>query len=106
MIMPSEWMPVVWGDDDGPVFDDMAQAQAISSLIMGHYNDIIRQLDQGRYSPIYDVDLDDTIDQATDNSKTPLAASILCRLNSSRNQTIASVAKQPLPPGKLGQLIS
>lgn len=61
MIMPSEWMPAVWGDDDGPVFDDMAQAQAISSLIMGHYNDIIRQLDQGRYSPIYDVDLDDTI---------------------------------------------
>jgi uncharacterized protein len=61
MIMPSEWMPVIWGDDDGPVFDDMEQAQDITSLIMGHYNDIIRQLDQGRYSPIYDVDLDDTI---------------------------------------------
>ncbi len=61
LIMPSEWMPVVWGDDDGPVFDSMEQAQAISGLIMGHYNDIIRQLDQNRYRPIFDVDIDDTI---------------------------------------------
>ncbi len=61
LIMPSEWMPVVWGDDDDPVFDSMEQAQAISSLIMGHYNDIIRQLDQNRYRPIYDVDIDDSI---------------------------------------------
>lgn len=61
MIMPSEWMPVVWGDDEGPVFDDVKQAQAISGLILGHYNDIIRQLDQGRYRPIFDFDIDDTI---------------------------------------------
>jgi uncharacterized protein len=61
MIMPSEWMPVVWGDDEGPVFDDVKQAQAISDLILGHYNDIIRQLDQGRYRPIFDLDTDETI---------------------------------------------
>ena len=61
MIMPSEWMPVIWGDDEGPVFDDMEQAQAISGLILGHYNDISRQLDQGRYRPIFDFDTDETI---------------------------------------------
>lgn len=61
MILPSEWMPVVWGDDEGPVFDDVKQAQAVSDLILGHYNDIIRQLDQGRYRPIFDFDIDDTI---------------------------------------------
>lgn len=61
LIMPSEWMLIVWGDDDGPAFDGMEQAQDITGLIMGHYNDIIRQLDQGRYSPIYDIDFDDSI---------------------------------------------
>ena len=60
MIMPSEWMALVWGDE-APVFDSVEQAQAISDLILGHYNDIIRQLDQSRYSPIYDTDIDDTI---------------------------------------------
>ena len=60
MIMPSEWMPNVWGYEE-PVFDNMEQAQAVTNLIMGHYNDIIRQLDQDRYSPIYDTDIDDTI---------------------------------------------
>ena len=60
MIMPSEWMAVVWGDE-APVFDSVEQAQAISDLIMGHYNDIIRQLDRNHYSPIYDTDIDDII---------------------------------------------
>ena len=61
MIMPSEWMSVVWGDDEGPVFDDMEQAQTVSNLILWRYNDILRQLDQGRYRPIFDFDTDDTI---------------------------------------------
>lgn len=60
MIMPSEWMPIVWGYEE-PVFDNMEQAQAVTNLIMDHYNDIIRQLDQSRYSPIYDTDIDDII---------------------------------------------
>ena len=60
MIMPSEWMPVIWGDGE-PVFDSLEQAQATSELILAHYNDIIRQLDQSRYRPIYDFDIDDTI---------------------------------------------
>ena len=59
MIMPSEWLPIVWGDDDGPIFDGVEQAQTISSLIMDHYNDIIRDLDRSQYRPIYDGDPDD-----------------------------------------------
>jgi uncharacterized protein len=60
MIMPSEWMPFVWGDDDGPIFDSMVQVETISGLIMGHYNDIIRGLDRSQHRPIYDVDIDGT----------------------------------------------
>lgn len=60
MITPGEWLPVVWGDD-GPVFEDESQAQAILDLIMGHYNDIIRHLDQGACRPLYDVDNDDSL---------------------------------------------
>jgi uncharacterized protein len=60
LIMPSEWMPVIWGDD-GPEFEDERQAQAIINLIMGHYNDIVRGLDRGRHRPLYDIDADDSI---------------------------------------------
>lgn len=59
LIMPSEWMPVVWGED-APVFDTMEQAQTVNDLIMGHYNDIIGQLDRDKYSPVYDIDIDDS----------------------------------------------
>ncbi len=59
-IAPSEWLPIVWGDES-PVFESQHQAQAVIDLIMGRHNDIIGQLDRGRYRPIYDVDLDDSL---------------------------------------------
>lgn len=59
LILPSEWMPIIWGES-GPVFDDEQEAKHITGLIMGHYNDIIRQLGRGTYCPVYDVDVDDT----------------------------------------------
>lgn len=59
-VMPSEWLPVVWGEDS-PAFEGERQAQAIVGAIMEHYNDIIRQLDRDRYSPIYDLDNDDRV---------------------------------------------
>lgn len=59
-IIPSEWLPVVWGED-GPMFEEEHQAQAILDLVMGHYNDIIRRLDGGGYAPVYDIDNDDSI---------------------------------------------
>jgi uncharacterized protein len=55
LIMPSEWIPMIWGGE-GPVFETMEQAQDINDAIMGLYNEIIRQLDQRQYEPIFDVD--------------------------------------------------
>ena len=55
MIMPSEWMPVIWGDEE-PVFDDVGQVRTVSNLILKHYNDIIRQLDKRCHSPVFDFD--------------------------------------------------
>lgn len=60
LIMPSEWMPLIWGEE-APEFESLDQVQTINGLIMEHYNDIIRQLDRGRYSPIYDIDIDDSL---------------------------------------------
>ena len=59
-IMPSEWMPLVWGNAE-PVFASEKQVSEITGLIMGHYNDIIRKLERGQCRPIYDVDFDDTL---------------------------------------------
>ncbi len=61
MIMPSEWLPCVWGEMDGPEFDSEEQAQEILGLIMWYYNDIIAQLDRSKYRPVYDLDTDDSI---------------------------------------------
>lgn len=58
LIMPSEWVPHIWGEDGAAVFESEVEAQAIMGLIMEHYNDIVRQLDRGRYQPIYDMDRD------------------------------------------------
>ena len=59
-IMPSEWMEVIWGGE-APVFDDIGQAQAVSKLILGHYNAIIRDLDREHYRPIYAFDIDGAV---------------------------------------------
>src|SRR3954470_11209544 len=47
-VMPSEWLPYVWGGED-PMFDDQAQASAILGAIlgaiMGRYNAILREIE-------------------------------------------------------------
>jgi uncharacterized protein len=43
-IMPSEWLPRIWGDEE-PVFDSAEQAQEVLGLIMGRYNEIVQNLD-------------------------------------------------------------
>ncbi|MDH3792917.1 MAG: UPF0149 family protein [Rhodospirillales bacterium] len=60
LIMPSEWLPLVWGDEE-PVFESQDQAQSVVDLILGHYSDVIQQLDRGKYGPVYDFDRDDTV---------------------------------------------
>jgi len=45
-IMPSEWLPVIWGGEDS-IFDDLDEAWSVSSLIVARYNDIISSLQIG-----------------------------------------------------------
>lgn len=59
-IMPSEWLPLIWGDA-GPSFEDAGQAQDIIALVMARYNDIAHSLQRrGRFTPILEPDIDDS----------------------------------------------
>ena len=40
-ILPSEWLPVVWGSDE-PDFENAEQAERVLGLILGRDNEIIR----------------------------------------------------------------
>lgn len=51
LIMPSEWLPAIWGGEE-PVFDDAAQAQAIIGTIMNRYNEILGQVAERAVAPI------------------------------------------------------
>jgi uncharacterized protein len=44
-IMPSEWIPGLWGDDE-PIFDDAEQMQAALGAVMEHYNRLIADIDR------------------------------------------------------------
>lgn len=58
-IMPGKWLPMVWGggdEDRSPVFNDLAQVEKITGLIMEHYNGTILALNEGRYAPVFDID--------------------------------------------------
>jgi len=59
LIMPSEWLPLIWGGDDEPVFDGIADAQQLIAMVMEHYNAVSTALHRkrGRYSPIFDIDV-------------------------------------------------
>ena len=54
LVLPSEWLPVVWGGEE-PVFNDAEQARTVIGLIMTRYNEILRVLDTdpGAYAPIF-----------------------------------------------------
>jgi uncharacterized protein len=53
MIMPSEWLPVVWGDASEPSFESLDQAQATINAVMAHYNRVAQGLAQ--YPPEYEA---------------------------------------------------
>jgi uncharacterized protein len=59
-VMPSEWLPHVWGGEE-PVFDDPAQASVILSTIMGRYNAILREIAEGAFGPIFWKNADGTV---------------------------------------------
>lgn len=57
LIMPGEWLPEVFGsEDDRGVFESADDVKSLLDLIMRHYNTVIRDLEHGRFAPIYDVD--------------------------------------------------
>jgi uncharacterized protein len=59
LIMPGEWLPMVWSGDDedvAPVFDNAGQVEKLVNLIMKHYNATADDLHRDRYAPVFDVD--------------------------------------------------
>jgi uncharacterized protein len=53
LILPSEWIPVIWGDDL-PEFDSNAEAETMIDLIMDRYNEIMAGFnsDPEKFQPI------------------------------------------------------
>jgi len=70
MVVPSEWIPVVFGDDEDHPWETMEQAQRAMGLLMRFYNEISSDLGPGgrRYSILIDSlgDRPDTLELADD----------------------------------------
>ncbi len=62
LILPSEWLPIVWGEEYSN-FQDQAQAERVLEIIIGRYNQIIRVLDNtpDEFSPWFWVDEEGTV---------------------------------------------
>jgi uncharacterized protein len=58
LIMPGEWLPLVWGsdEDEAPVFENARQAEQLVGLVMEHYNATANDLHSGCYAPVFEVD--------------------------------------------------
>jgi uncharacterized protein len=58
LIMPSEWLPLIWGGDEDAdsVFENARQAEQLVGLVMEHYNATAHDLQSGRYAPVFEVD--------------------------------------------------
>jgi len=58
VILPSEWLKVVWGGEGVPEFTDEQQMQRTFDLLMGHYNEVVNLLSEPNvtFSPVYDQD--------------------------------------------------
>jgi uncharacterized protein len=56
LIMPSDWLPVIWHEQ--PIFENPDHANRVLGLVMEHYNGVARILMErpDRYSPLFSVD--------------------------------------------------
>ncbi len=52
VILPSQWIPVVWGDQE-PEFANLDQAQDISGMMMRMNNDVASWLADGIFEPLF-----------------------------------------------------
>ncbi|WP_375381098.1 UPF0149 family protein [uncultured Sphingomonas sp.] len=59
LVLPGEWLPVVWGEDEVSPFEDEREAQWYAGLVVEHYNSIIASLAKGpgRYKPFLEADV-------------------------------------------------
>ena len=55
MLLPSQWLPVIWGDDenDAPTFADENEASTIMGLILRHYNAVNTSLRGITFFPLF-----------------------------------------------------
>jgi uncharacterized protein len=60
LVLPGEWLPLIWGGE-GPEFADEAEAKAILGIIMGRYNEILRQIENDALDPVFWADRDGTV---------------------------------------------
>ena len=51
LVMPSEWMPVIWGGE-APVFADEDEMKAVLGGVMSRFNEIIHEVEDGTFEPI------------------------------------------------------
>lgn len=54
-VLPSEYMPLIWGDEDGarPTFEDAAQAEYVMGLLLRHWNAIAtRRAANAEHEPV------------------------------------------------------
>lgn len=60
LIKPGEWLPAVWGNEDGsePGFDSLEHLNRVLGLVMEHYNSVARTLIErpDHYAPLFAVD--------------------------------------------------
>ena len=54
LIMPSEWLPVIWGEGE-PEFESAAEAQSVIGAIMARYNEILHLIQHrpDDYEPLF-----------------------------------------------------
>jgi len=54
LILPSEWMPVIWSDEE-PKFETEEEMRTVLGTIMGRYNEIVACFDGGpsEFDPIF-----------------------------------------------------
>jgi uncharacterized protein len=54
LIMPSEWLPVIWGEGE-PEFESAEEAQGVIGAIMGRYNEILHLIrhQPDDYEPLF-----------------------------------------------------
>jgi uncharacterized protein len=57
LVRPSEWLPLVWGGE-APEFASLDEANAILGAIMCRYNEILTQVADAAFAPVFRADRD------------------------------------------------